>query len=133
MSNTRFLRQAAWVYAAGLALHTADHLIRGAGSVTTLVTTTGAVTTTAGVVAIGLVLMRDRRGPAAASGVGIPIALGIVAVHLVPRWSALSDPFVGTAAPGVTAFSWLVVLIELAGAAAFGLAGIRLRRARVPH
>lgn len=130
MGNVRFLRRAAWVYAAGLALHTADHLIRGTDTVTLWVKAAGAVTTTAGIVAIALVLMRDRRGPSAARAVGFPIALGIVAVHLLPSWSPLSDPFVGTPAAGVTAFSWLVVLIELAGAAAFGAAGFAIRRER---
>jgi len=40
---------------------------------------------------------------------GIPVALGVAAVHLLPKWSALSDSFLGAQHAGVTALSWTVV------------------------
>ncbi|HVL89924.1 MAG TPA: hypothetical protein VM841_06785 [Actinomycetota bacterium] len=125
------LRSAAWLYAAGLALHTADHLRRGADVITPQVKMIGAISTVAGGIAIALVLVRDRRGSTAAAWTGLPVAIGIAAVHLLPRWSAFSDAFVGASAVGVNALSWFAVIVEIAGAAAFGLAGIHARRPRL--
>jgi hypothetical protein len=72
-----------------------------------------------------LVITGNRYGPLLAAVTGIPIALGVAVVHLVPKWSALSDSFEGAHSTGVTAMSWTVVLIEIVGALAFGVVGLR--------
>jgi len=128
MHADRYLRAAAVVYAVGLALHTADHLRRGLDTVTPAVLWAGNVSTAIGLVTVVLVLNRHRLGPFVAAVTGVPIALGVAAVHLLPDWGALSDPFVGGAAAGVTAWSWTVVLVEIAGALMLGLAGALVLR-----
>ena len=69
----------------------------------------------------------------AAALTGIPVAVGVAAVHLLPKWSAFSDPFVGAHNTGVTAASWSVVLVEIAGVLAMGIVGLAIvRDERVP-
>lgn len=122
----RLLRSAAVLYGAGLALHTADHIRRGAGVLTPGVKLAGGVSTIAGVVTVALVLARHRRAPFVAALSGSPIALGVAVVHLLPRWSSFSDAFPGAHGTGVTALSWIVVIIEIAGALLIGILGANL-------
>jgi hypothetical protein len=124
-----WLRRAALVYAVGLVLHTADHLRRGIDAITPAVLWAGNVSTVLGVTAVMLVLLRHRAAPLVAALTGIPIALGVAAVHLLPSWGALSDSFLHRAT-GVTAFSWFVVLLEISGALAMGAVGVTMLRAR---
>ena len=125
----RFLRYAALLYAAGLVLHIADHLRRGTDVLTPQVEWAGYLSTAVAIVVITLVLSRHRLAPLMAAVTGIPIAFGVAAVHLLPHWSVLSDAFPGAQNTGVTALSWAVVLIEIAGALALGLTGVsELRR-----
>jgi hypothetical protein len=76
-----------------------------------------------------LVVLGNRYGPMAAALTGIPVAVGVASVHLLPEWSAFSDAFVGAHGTGVTALSWTVVLIEIVGAALMGVIGISIVRA----
>lgn len=128
MRRDRFLREAALLYGVGLVLHTADHFRRGVDVVTDEVLSVGYVSTAAGIVVIALVLMRHRWAPTAALLLGFPVAVGVAAVHLLPRWSTLSDAFPGAHGTGVTAMSWAVVLLEIAGALALGVAGLSAAR-----
>jgi hypothetical protein len=122
--EARFLRYAALLYALGLALHTADHLRRGLDVVTPEVQWAGNLSTAVGISAVVLVLMGHRWGPMVAVITGIPVAIGVAAVHLLPEWSAFSDAFPGAQHSGVTALSYTVVLIEILGALAIGVAGL---------
>src|SRR5689334_742692 len=121
----RLLRFCAPFYAVGLALHTADHMRRGLDAITPQVLWAGNVSTAIGITTVVLVIVGNRYGPLLAALTGIPIAVGVAVVHLVPKWSALSDSFEGAHNTGVTAFSWFVVLVEIAGALAMGIIGIR--------
>lgn len=125
-SRDRLLRSAAVLYAAGLALHTADHIRRGSDVLTSSVRATGAVSTIAGVVAIVLVLSRHRRAPLVAAIVGFQAALGIVRVHLLPYSSSFSDAFPGARGTDVTAFSWTAVTVEMVGALLLGIVAANL-------
>ena len=126
MTGARKLQIAALVYLGGLALHTADHLRRGLDAVTDQVFWAGNVSTVIGLAAVGLVLSGHRLAPMAAVAAGFPIAIGVSAVHLLPEWSAaLSDSFVENT---VSWMSWTVVAIEIIGALATGLVGLRLFR-----
>jgi hypothetical protein len=129
-TDDRHLRTAAAVYGAGLALHTADHLRRGLGVVTGEVLWAGNASTALGILAVVLVAIRHPRAPEIAALTGFPVAIGVAAVHLLPHWSAFSDAFPGARETGVTWMSWVVVLIEIAGAIAMGVAGALLVRAR---
>ncbi len=121
------LRYAAIFFAAGLAVHTADHLRRGVGVLTPEVLWGGTVLTVAGVVAIVAVLARHRLAPKIAVAVGFYTAISVAASHLLPHWSSLSDTFPGGR---VDALSWAAVSVEIAGAIALGAAAAAaLRRA----
>ena len=127
-----FLRNAAILYGVGLVLHLADHVRRGTEVLTGEVNLLGTISTVAGVATIGLIMMRHRLAPLAAIALGFPVALGVAAVHLLPRWSDFSDAFPGSTT-GVNGLSWTVVLIEIAGAFALGVAGLAMvRRSREP-
>lgn len=132
MPARRRLHAAAAVYLAGLVAHTADHVRRGTDVLTTEVYWLGIVSTAAGVATVALVVARHRLTPLAAVLFGFPVAIGVAAVHLLPKWSVLSDAFPGSIGTGVTATSWAVVLVEIAGALALGFAGFAaLSRERV--
>jgi hypothetical protein len=120
------LRTAALCFAAGLALHTADHLRRGVDVLTEHVFWGGMVLTTTSVIAIVLVLTRHRAAPVIAAVVGFTAAIGVSAAHLLPTWSALSDSLPDG---HVDVMSWVAVLIEIAGAVALGAAGLYALRA----
>lgn len=126
-SDDRFLKVGAALYGAGLVLHLADHFRRGTSVLTGEVNLLGTISTVAGVIVIGLVFTGHRWAPAAAVALGFPVAVGVAAVHLLPRWSDFSDAFPGSTT-GVNAGSWTVVLIEIAGAFALGLAGLAAQR-----
>jgi hypothetical protein len=131
--SDRLMTYAAALYGSGLVAHTADHIRRGSGVLTPEVYWAGIVSTVIGVATIALVLTRHRLAPLAAAVVGGPIAVGVAAVHLLPHWGVMSDAFPGAQQTGVTALSWAVVLLEIAGALALGAAGVYvLRRQRIP-
>ena len=119
-----WLRAAAVFYLVAWGVHTGDHVRRGLGVVTTEVSVVGSVAAVLQLVAIAAVLTRRWWAPLAAAAVGLPDAVGIAAVHLLPHWSSLSDAFPGAHGTGVTAFSWFAAALEVAGALAFGLAGL---------
>jgi hypothetical protein len=119
----RALRIAAGIYAFGLVLHTFDHLRRGLDASPVAVLWAGNLSTLLGVAAIILVLAGHRWAPAFAAITGIPVAIGVAAVHLLPPWGALSESFLD-GGNGINAMSWIVVVIEIAGAIAMGVAGL---------
>jgi hypothetical protein len=121
----RVLTYAALFYAAGFLIHNADHIRRGFAVEPTAVLVAGSAAGLAQLVAIVAVLTRHRLAPLLAVAVGFPDAIGIAAVHLLPHWSSsLSDAFPGAHGTGVTAVSWVAAIAEVAGALAFGLAGL---------
>ena len=122
-ASGRILRYAALLYAVGLAAHTADHLRRGTAVLTWEVFWAGLLSTAMGVATIAVILAGHRLAPQLAVLFGFPVALGVAAVHLLPHWSALSDAFPGARGTGVSALSWTVVLVEITGALAVGVAG----------
>ena len=128
MGDERWLRYAALFYATGLALHTADHIRRGVDAVTPQVLWLGNISTLLGVTTVVLVLLGHRLGPPVAAFTGLQVAIGVAAVHLLPEWSAFSDAFPGARGTGVTALSWTVVLMEIAGAFAMGVIGLSIVR-----
>jgi len=131
-SSARLLRVAAASYLVAWILHTGDHLRRGADSVTTEVLVVGIVAGVLQLIAIAAAFRRAPWAPIAAVAIGFPDAVGIAAVHLLPHWSSLSDAFPGAHGTGVTGFSWVAAIVEIAGALAFGLAGAHAWR-RAEH
>jgi hypothetical protein len=123
----RRLRVTAVVFAVALVVHGADHLRRGIDVVTDVVRGAGATQAVLVALTVVLVFRRHRLAPLVAVIVGLISAVGFGASHLLPQWSAFSDPFTGTAvAPGVTAFSWFAAAFEIAAGLAFAVAGLQL-------
>jgi hypothetical protein len=138
-SRTTAPRRAEWLlwyaallYAVAFLLHTGDHFRRGLKALTPEVFWAGAAGTAAPASATALVLVGHRLAPLAAAAVGFAQALGVAAVHLPPRWGALSDSL---PAGGADALSWAAALLERGGALVLGTAGAyALRRgARRPR
>jgi hypothetical protein len=115
------LRAAAVVFAAGLAVHTADHVRRGLDVITAEVLWGGNVLTVLAVIAIAMVFLRHRSAALVCAVVGFTAAVGVSASHLLPHWSALSDSLPDG---NVDAFTWFAVLLEIVGALALGAAGL---------
>jgi hypothetical protein len=125
VAGDRLLRYGALFYAVGLVLHTADHARRGMDVLTRHVLWAGTLSTVFAVVVLGLVFTRHRLAALAAAAFGIPTALGVAAVHLLPEWSAFSDSLYDANADPLT---WTAVLLEIIGAATLGLAGLSALR-----
>ena len=117
----RQLYYAGLLYAIGIAVHTADHFRRGTDVLTPQVYWAGLLSTAVALAAISLVVLDARPAPAVAASVGFANAIGVAAVHLLPSWSAFSDAFPGGA---VDSQSWVAVLLEIATAVLFGVAGL---------
>ena len=114
---------AAVLFATGLALHSADHVRRGPDVLTGEVTVLGTVSTVGALFVIGLVLTHRPSAPLVATVFGLANAVGVSAVHFLPRWSDFSDAFPGARDTDVTGFSWFVATLEVAGLVALGAAG----------
>jgi len=125
----KWLTISAVIYVAGLVLHTADHIQRGTHVLTGPVLGLGFVSTIIGVVIVGLIVVRHPRSPWLAAVFGPVTAVGVAAIHLLPRWGVFSDAFLGSTGTGVTGFSWAVVLLEIVGALALGVSGFAALRA----
>lgn len=126
--SDRDLRWAGVLFAVGSAVHLVDHLRRGQGSVTEELYWAGNLATIVQVTVITLVLTRHRVAPLAAVAGGFPLALGFLAAHWLPEWSALSDPVWE-----IDSWTWLSYAassLEIAGAVAVGLAGLVIVRRR---
>jgi hypothetical protein len=129
-SGDRVLRYAALLYAAGFAFHNGDHLRRGMDVLTGQVLWAGTLTGLVAIAAIVLALMGHRLAPPLAVAHGFSQALGVAAVHLLPRWSAFSDSLPDG---NVDALSWAAVIAEVAGAFVFGAAGVYVMRRSRRH
>lgn len=123
------LRKAATVFAAGLFLHTADHFRRGVDILTRHVLVAGTLSTAGAVVVLALVFTRHPWAPTTAAALGLGMAVGVSAAHLLPTWSAFSDSLPDG---HVSAVTWVAVLLEIVGAAFMGAAGLLALRRREP-
>ncbi len=121
-ASDRQLVRAGYLFLAGSALHTFDHLRRGQGSVTELLNRVGTISVVVQVVVITLILTRHHLAPLLSAAAGFALALGFAAAHWLPRWSSLSDSFVDRR---VSAFSYVASVAEIVGAVAVGIAGTR--------
>jgi hypothetical protein len=120
------LSLAATVFVAANVLHTLDHVRQGTGDLATEVLAGGTVLSLLAVLTLVLALRRHPRAALWAAVVGTWSALGVIASHIAPHWSAFSDSYFEIDAD---ALSWAVMLAEVLAAAYLGLVGFReLRR-----
>jgi hypothetical protein len=120
------LSLAAAAFVAANVLHTLDHLRQGTGDLATEILAGGTVLSILAVITLLLALRRHPRTSLWAAVVGTWSALGVIASHIAPHWSAFSDSYFEIDAD---ALSWAVMLAEVLAAAYLGLVGFRqLRR-----
>jgi hypothetical protein len=113
---------AAAAFVAANFLHTLDHLRQGTGDLATEVLAGATVLSALAVLTLVLALRRHPRAPLWAAVVGTWSALGVIASHMAPHWSAFSDSYFKINAD---ALSWVVMLAEVVAAAYLGLVGFR--------
>jgi len=118
------LRWTGAIFLVAVTVHGVDHLRRGTDVVSAQVVAAGTFQYVAAVVAVVLVFRGHRWAPIVAAYVGFSSAVGFAGAHLLPHWSSFSDSYVHPVAPGVTFFSWVTALLEIAADAAFGDAAL---------
>jgi hypothetical protein len=123
------LSLAAAAFVAANVLHSLDHLRQGTGDLATEVVAGGTVLSILAVLTLVLALRHHPRAPLWAAVVGTWSALGVIASHVAPHWSALSDSYFEIHAD---ALSWVVMLAEVFAAAYLGFVGFRELRRPVP-
>jgi hypothetical protein len=125
--NRRFdtLTLAATAFVAANLLHTLDHLRQGTDDLATEILAGGTVVSILAVLTLVLALRRHPRAALWAAVVGTWSALGVIASHIAPHWSAFSDSYFEIDAD---ALSWAVMLAEVLAAAYLGLVGFRALR-----
>ena len=123
------LSLAAAAFVAANVLHTLDHLRQGTGDLATEVLAGGTVLSTLAVLTLVLALRHHPRAALWAAVVGTWSAMGVIASHIAPHWSAFSDSYFEIHAD---ALSWVVMLAEVLAAAYLGLVGLRELRRPAP-
>jgi len=132
-NSDRVLRWSAVIFLLAVAIHGADHARRGTEVVSTQIQVAGTIQAVLGLVTVILVLMRRRWAPYATIAIGFASAFLFAAAHLLPSWGVFSDSFLTPAAgAGVTWFSWVTALLEIAADLVFGWAGVQTLRRRIP-
>jgi hypothetical protein len=124
--SARTLQLAGAVFAVGSLVHLLDHLRRGQGSVTDTLYWAGNLALIVQVAVITLVLTRHKVAPIAAAAGGFPLALGFLAAHWLPEWSALSDPV--WEIDSLPVLSYAASSLEILGALAVGACGLAIVR-----
>jgi hypothetical protein len=109
--------------------HTLDHLRQGTGNLATEVLAGGTVLSILAVLTLVLALRGHPRAALWAAVVGTWSALGVLASHAAPHWSAFSDSYFEIHAD---ALSWVVMLAEVVAAAYLGFVGFRELRRPAP-
>jgi hypothetical protein len=118
------------VFLAANVLHTIDHFRQGVGDLTTEILVAGSLLTLSAVATLFLVLRRHPQAPLVAVVVGFSGAAGILASHVAPHWSALSDSYPEISADAI---SWVVMFVELGAALLLGIVALRELRGRQPE
>jgi hypothetical protein len=127
--NLDTLALAAAAFVAANLLHTLDHLRQGTGDLATEVLAGGTVLSALAILTLVLALRRHPRAALWAVVVGAWSALGVIASHVAPHWSAFSDSYFEIDAD---ALSWAVMLAEVLAAAYLGFVGFRALRRPAP-
>lgn len=113
-------------YVALNVLHVLDHVRQGR-ALAPEVTYPGTAVLVLAVVLTVLAFRHSPVAPAAAVVFGVVTALGLVAVHVLPHWSAFSDSYLPL---HLDAVSWLSLLTLLAAGITVGICGAAAMRVR---
>jgi hypothetical protein len=107
--------------------HTLDHQRQGTERLTTEIYVGGTVISILAIVTLVMALRHNPQTPLVATVVGFYTGIGVIASHILPHWSAFSDPYPDL---NVDALSWVIVLLEIGSALALGVIGARELRRR---
>lgn len=105
-----------------LIVHTLDHVLRQEAAVPAEAAVAGTVGLGAALAALGLSLAGSRPAAPVTALVGLATAAGFVAVHVLPDWSAFSQPYADIP---VDALSWAGMIVTALAAAGVGAVGWR--------
>jgi hypothetical protein len=115
-------------------LHTLDHIYnqeRGLGPLATEVTLVGYAGFAVNLALLYLILRRDALAPLAGLAFGLSVVAGGLAVHILPHWSAFSDPYSDISADALT---WISVYALIgSGLVLAAVAGRELRAGTAPR
>ncbi|HYM57901.1 MAG TPA: hypothetical protein VES79_08055 [Solirubrobacteraceae bacterium] len=131
MAKRTPLTLATLAFVATVLLHGLDHVLqdRGVGALTTEVLAGGTVIFALSAAMLVLALREHPQAPLFAAGVGLSTTIGVSLAHLAPHWSAFSDPYADLS---LGAWSWTVMLAEIAAALVLASVGLRDLRDRRP-
>ena len=101
--------------------HGVDHIRQGLGRLSAEVIVGGQGLLLLALIPFLLALRRHRAAPQAAVFVGVWTALGVVGSHLLPHWSAFSDPYFDQ---DLDVLSWVLMSSVIAIAAILGAVGM---------
>lgn len=122
MTATPLFRANAILFAFLIA-HTADHAVnQPSRTLPGALNVIGLIGFVAVAVSLLLALRRSPIAPQAAILVGAGTALSFIAIHLLPEWGLLSDPYWDFSA---NALSWVLVLGPTLAAAVLAVVGAR--------
>jgi len=119
MGNRQIVRLS-WTMLALQAVHILDHVRQGRGLNNELYGI-GTFATVSALALVVLVVRRHPLAPVAAVTVGFGNLVGLPVVHIVPHWSAFSDPY---PAAHVDAGSWIQLTVMMVVGLMLGLAGL---------
>ena len=103
--------------------HGADHLRQGLGRLSFEVFAIASTGALLALLTLALVLREHRYAPHLAIYGGVNVALGLVASHFMPHWSAFSDPYQDA---GVDALSWGIAIVDAGAALLAAYVGYRV-------
>lgn len=132
------LTTAAWIYAFGMAVHGSDHAMRGfrtddhdhaawPGPVQVFL---GFATLFFAVTAVLLARSGQRWAPIGLAVGGLGSGFTFLGLHLAPEWGHVVDtfPMAGEGAH-ITGYSWVTMVIGVAGSFVLGVAAVRALKA----
>jgi hypothetical protein len=123
-----FVANSAFILA--IVLHNTDHIFfqdRGVNALSTEVVVAGTMLAVAAFIGYGFTLARHPWAPMIATILGFGAAVSVTLGHVVPHWSAFSDPYSDL---HLGVYSWTVMLAEIVTGFVLGAVGFRTERQR---
>jgi hypothetical protein len=113
------------VFAATFVLHGLDHVRQGLGRLNATVFWGGNLQGVAAITSLVLTLAWFRKAPLVAAVVGFGSAVIAASSHVLPHWSAASDPYWDLS---LDAWSWAAMLSEIVAGIVLGIVAVGVLR-----
>ena len=128
--NRRRILAAHLLFLSTVVLHAADHIDRGTGDLPWAVFWGGILLAVFQFGSLLFTVPGHPKAPVVAMVVGFGTAVSTSLSHLAPQWSLISNPYPGQS---LGAYSWAVMLAEIATGIVLGMVGLTaLRRQPSP-